>query len=318
VWAYHGDPRQGGQGRIGRLLTTPVGDLGTFTAVEGDAAGGWQTREHHLAEPALIGWVAYPLGRVTAPSLPKDLVVAGFGRLALEDYVARVVTGELGASREPAALQAQALAARSYVVWFVTNKGYGTDEKPVPNGESFQVCARVAFPHCQKAAASTSGGLVLHRGRVVLTSYVAGALWPSGKVPSPAAARSAPDPTGTEKWVTYNDGHVGRSVVPSPIASLSSPDNRGCMSQNGAVALAKLGHSWAQILRFFYGADATFSIAEPASVARPDTPRAGPTLVTPRPAAPVAPRPAAPVAPSDDGGLLALSAALTIYRMVSS
>jgi lysophospholipase L1-like esterase len=85
---------------------------------------------------------------IAAIRLPTSLVVVGFGVLTLEDYVARVVTAELGASRQLQALEAQAIAARSYVAWRMANQGYGTQAKPVPNSPRFQVCARAATRLC--------------------------------------------------------------------------------------------------------------------------------------------------------------------------
>jgi len=203
----------------------------------------------------------------SALRMPASLYVAGFGQLEREDYVARVVTAELGATRQGQALAAQAMVARSYAVWMAIHQEYGTQAKPIPNSTRFQVCARAATPLCRQATAATRGGLVLHDGRVVLTSYVAGAFWPPGA----STGRSGADPTKTEPAVTYNGGLVGAAVKPTPNASPIA-DNRGCLSQNGAVELGRRGALWPAILRYFYGADLAFTCPEPRPASPPTTP----------------------------------------------
>jgi hypothetical protein len=260
--------------------------------------------------------VAPPAEPPSAIRMPRSLYVKGFGTLDLEDYVARVVTAELGAARQPQALAAQAMAARSYVVWMVLHQGYGTQAKPVPNSTSFQVCARAATPLCIEAAAATRGGLVLHGGRVVLTSYVAGAFWP----PEASTGRGGADPTKTEHAVTYNDGLVGAAVKPTPNAGRIA-DNRGCLSQNGAVELGRRGYLWPAIVRCFYGADVEFTCSEPAlprpappppPPRRPDVPRPAPPPTRPRPPEPE------PSSESKDNGHLLIAAAVAAYRIFTS
>ena len=261
-------------------------------------------------------WELATAGSDVAPSairLPASVHVAGFGLLDLEDYVARVVTAELGAARQPQALAAQAMAARSYVVWMMIHQGYGTQAKPVPNSARFQVCARAATPLCIQATAATRGGLVIHGERLVLTSYVAGALWPPGAMTGKGGA----DPTKTEHAVTYNAGLVGAAVKPTPNAGKIA-DNRGCLSQNGAVELGRRGVLWPSILRTFYGADIEFTCPEPSMLPlpRPAPPPPIRRPEPPRPASPPAnPRPPEPRQDAKDGGPLLIAAAIAAYRI---
>jgi hypothetical protein len=191
--------------------------------------------------------------------LPQEIVVQDFGRLPLEEYVARVATGELGQSREPEALAWLAMAARTYAAWFMAHEGLGTGDKPFPNSQQKQVAARVATPAAIEATARTRNGLITHNGRMILASHVAGAVWPPGA----SNGRNGKDAFHTEKWVTYNAGQRGRNVALSPIASMHRPDNRGCLSQEGAMALATRGEKWPDILRYFYGDDIAFTIPDP-------------------------------------------------------
>jgi hypothetical protein len=279
-------------------------DAGRFASIEANAGDGWAQREHHVDEEGFLGWVEYPSsteGGAAAVRAPDAIVVEAMGELPTEEYVARVVTGEIGGTREPQALAALAMAARSYAVWMMRHEGLGTTDKPMPNSTRKQVVANAATQRAADAAGATRGGLILHRGRVVLASYVAGAFWPPGA----SHGRLGRDDTKTEKYVTYNDGLVGASVHRSPIAGMKQEDNRGCLSQNGAIALAQRGFVWPEILRYFYGRDLEFTCAEPASRLGPRTPRSSPT-----------PPSAAALAASGDESLVLLAVGLAVSRAI--
>lgn len=170
------------------------------------------------------------------------------GSTKLESYVAGVVAAENGAAAQ-AALRAQAIAARTFVLRAMRDDpALGTYKKPIPNSERFQVYVHSPSPRAILAAAETAGIVCRYKGELIICNYVAGAIWtPAGK--------PGQDPTGTEKWVTYNDGKTGATVKPSPISNTGRTDNRGCKSQNGADWLARNGYDYSAILRYFYGAD---------------------------------------------------------------
>lgn len=171
------------------------------------------------------------------------------GWMDLEDYVARVCTRENGAAAFEA-LKAQSVAARTYVLRAMRDEGpIGTPQKPIPNSQSFQTYAPAASPPCASAAAQTRGLVLRYRGALLVANYVAGALFDD-------AGQPTSDPTRTEKWVTYNRGRTGAFVIPTPLSRTDRPDNRGCMSQNGADFMARRGHDFVTILRFYYGDDA--------------------------------------------------------------
>ena len=146
VWERDNEtPTRGGKGHIGRVLHVPdrVGDFVTIEANSGDA---WMQREHRRDEPHFLGWIEYAAGLPARHLALRDrLVVAGLGELDLDDYAARVVTAELGGSRQLEALKAQAIAARTYVQHALhDDPALGTAAKPVRNGQDFQVAAAVA------------------------------------------------------------------------------------------------------------------------------------------------------------------------------
>ena len=169
------------------------------------------------------------------------------GAMDLEEYVARVVTNENGRA-DTEALKAQAIASRTYVLRAMRDDpSLGTPAKPLVNSESFQTYAAVANSASAAATRATSGVVAKYEGELVQANYVAGAILnEDGSI--------GDDPTGTEKWVTYNDGATGTDVRPTPLSGRRN-DNRGCMSQNGANWLSKRGYSALQILRYYYGAD---------------------------------------------------------------
>jgi hypothetical protein len=210
---------------------------------------------------------------VTAPGLPKEIVVEDIGPLSLEEYVARVVTGENGRSREPQSLQALALAARTYAVYLNRAEGWGTAAKPMPNSTTKQVVSGAPTPLAAAAAQATRGGLILWKHQPILAFHNAGAVWPKGALTG-AGGR---DESGTEKNITYNRGRRANQVRPSPIAKNPLAANRGCFSQNGADELGRQGYGWPEILRWFYGDDIEFSISEPASrISSPVRPQPSP------------------------------------------
>ena len=198
--------------------------------------------------------------------LRERFVVSGLGEMGLDDYVAHVVTGEMGRSRQIEALKAQAIAARTFVQHALHNdRTLGTAANPVQNSELFQVAAPEATPLAQRVAQETHGGVALYRGKLILASYVNGAPWAQGAWKGVESAKYP-----LERWVTYNEGLSGASVHPTyRFGPRPQPSNRGDMSQNGADALAARGYHWPGILRFFYGADLEVTLPEPADARGP-------------------------------------------------
>ena len=265
-----------------------------------DAIAAWvpfSALGHPSAEPA----EPPPEGPSPHVALRSRLFVEGMGELTLDEYVARVVTAELGNSRELQALKAQALAARTFVSRAMRDDAQlGTAAKPVPSSESFQVASKGAKQLPAQAARETSGGVATFMGRLILANFVAGGVWPKGAWDGNGTTAK------TEHYVTYNQGRSGAAVFKTSLSSTAHRDNRGCMSQNGADELARRGWMWPAILRFFYGEDIQFTIPEPIGRSRP-------ALAAPD--APIARR-----SGGDDDlsvGLLALAALRLVMRVAS-
>jgi hypothetical protein len=254
-------------GHVSRVETTtdPKGDMVTIGANENN---GWTRRTRNISEAEFRGAIKYrdflrvdfsgkgpkesasivqrpPETLVQSATPEMILTVEGWLRFE-EDYLPRVVTGENGRAHSEA-LKAQAIASRTYVLRAMRDDPKLGRTVPIVNSEKFQVFAKKALMTCIAAVEATRGMVAMWQGRLIVANYVAGALWEGGK--------PGRDPTKTEKWVTYNEGLTGKSVKPTKLSSVQRSDNRGCMSQNGADWLAREGRSFADILRFFYGAD---------------------------------------------------------------
>ncbi|PID39062.1 MAG: hypothetical protein CSA65_07255 [Proteobacteria bacterium] len=175
------------------------------------------------------------------------------------DYIPHVVACEHGNATEPATLEAQAVAARGYAYYKVTIEKKTLDDSqgdqvygcPGRNLEDLSATQRARI---KTAVAKTKGQILTHNSLLIAPFYVAGS-----STNNASCKPSASQQSGTEKHVTYNEGKSGSAVTPSSLGSSSSPRNRGCMSQLGALCLAKKGYDYQQILRFYYGADITIA-----------------------------------------------------------
>lgn len=256
--------------RLGHVsrVETPPDPNGEIVTIGGNESNAWTRRSRNISEAEFRGAIKYhgfmrvdfsgkgpkesasivqrPAETLVQSASPETiLTVEGWLRFE-EDYLPRVVTGENGRAH-PEALKAQAIASRTYVLRAMRDDPKLGRTVPIVNSQKFQVFAKTALPSCVAAVEATRGMVAMWQGRLIIANYVAGAIWEGGK--------PGRDPTKTEKWVTYNEGRTGTNVVATRLSSTKRSDNRGCMSQNGADWLARAGRSFADILRFFYGAD---------------------------------------------------------------
>jgi hypothetical protein len=163
------------------------------------------------------------------------------------DYLPHVVQCENGGA-DFEALKAQAVAARSYLYYKLETSGQVRDG----TGDQVYSCGRDPSPDHIRAVEETSGVFLSYRGVTVAAFYVAGA-----HGTPPECAGDGSDPTGTEHWVTYNEGRSGDDITQTALGWVDPGNlrNRGCSSQNGADCLTEAGRDYRDILRFYYGAD---------------------------------------------------------------
>jgi hypothetical protein len=208
----------------------------------------------------------YEIGRWQQPLTAYCSVnVVGKGTKKMEgDYLAHVVACENGAA-DMEALKAQAVAARTYAYYKIKSAGQ------VKDGQSDQVysCGKSPSAKHYQAVKETSGQVLRYKGTVICSFYVAGA---KPSTSSCVAKSSDPDPTYTEKYVTYNQGKTGNNIKQSSLGWVSSSNvfNRGCMSQNGSHCLSLGKKSYKQILKFYYGADIELVTATGSCVTPPE------------------------------------------------
>ena len=214
--------------------------------------------------PVLDGpWVR----RESALEAYCEAEVEGTGLVDVEQvYLPSVVSCENGGA-DFAALQAQAIAARSYLYYKLDRAGR------IADGQQDQVftCGRGPNDAHREAVRSTAGIVLTYADAPIAAFYVAGA------IPSTEDCRPAPgddDPTSTERWVTYNEGRAGGDITQTELGWVnpSNTANRGCKSQNGADCLAERGYTWDQIVRFYYGEDIGILQTSGACVAAPAPP----------------------------------------------
>jgi hypothetical protein len=199
------------------------------------------------------------------------------------EYVPGVVECELGGAADaPAALEAQAIAARTYLAAFLERQG---EDAVVPTTSRFQCWKQGARRAALEAAARTADVVVHRDGVLISANYAAGTrklaedctprppadsgygfeTWDAMRSDAEASFRAGKWPRyggtdWTEVLVTRNDGLAGEKVRPTPLAG-RVPANRGALGQNTAVCLARrAGHDSRAILRYFYGADVELSV----------------------------------------------------------
>ena len=194
----------------------------------------------------------------SALEAPCDAPVIGTEGVDIElDYLPHVIKCENGnASYE--ALKAQAVAARSYLYYKIINYGQ------IADGQSDQVysCGRYPSQIHYDAVADTAGIHLVYQETQVSTFYVAGA-HPSDQLNCVATADD-PEDFNTEHYVTYNWAFYGDDVEQTSLGWIDEDNlaNRGCMSQNGSDCLSDAGWGYEDILRFYYGMDIGFAVAE--------------------------------------------------------
>lgn len=187
-----------------------------------------------------------PVGETREPLTATCEVTLGGKKLDVEaDYLPHVVDCENGGA-SPEALRVQAVAARTYLYYKLETSGAITDGQ----GDQVYSCGKTPSAAHAQAVKDTAGEVLRYDGTTIASFFVAG-----GKASPPACKGDST--AATEKYVTYNEGKSGAGITQTTLGfvSPSNARNRGCMSQNGSDCLAKAGKGYADILRFYYGAD---------------------------------------------------------------
>ncbi len=202
------------------------------------------------------------------------------------EYLPGVLNCEMGPlTSTPAALEAQVIAARTFLAGFLGRKG---ETALVPIGPHFQ-CWKPGPSAAAKAAAHNTEDLLIHRGGNLLrANYVSGTrvddkckpwgTYKSGykkfktwsamtshwkRQRAKGKKRIFKGTFWTEIHVTRNEGKSGDKVKGSLIAPFDDA-NRGALGQWATICLAEQkGYSTMEILRYFYGEDVSLSQPPP-------------------------------------------------------
>ena len=152
--------------------------------------------------------------------------------IPFEEYVARVLPAEMPASWPQAALQAQAIAIRTYAWYHVLQNKPDFD---VSDWTDFQVMCDERYPTTDRAVAATEGQALFFQGLPILAMYSAQNGHPTLGVP----------------WLPY------LTPVPDPVSLGAVRRGHGLgLSQWGAREWAERGWNPYQILAHYYpGAD---------------------------------------------------------------
>ncbi len=164
---------------------------------------------------------------------PGEVLLAGYHQVMainyvdLEDYVASVVDAEMGASFLPEALKAQAVAARTYVLYHRNSRGwfdvFNDTRSQVYRGLSQRSVAAL------EATRATRGVVMVYGGEFINAMYSASSGGRTVGVKGIPYLVSLPDVSPYPKY-----GHgIG-------------------MSQWGAQELARQGWNYRQILTYYY------------------------------------------------------------------
>ena len=178
----------------GRVVTLPAGPVrwravrvGSAMRIEGLSGTTWTALAGSAPTPGplrfatsagLVG-VRYPAGTVrwyrgTAQAMLDSAGFKSVANVRLEDYVSEVVPQEVSPSWAPAALQAQAVAARTFAAWYRSSR---------PRGSSWDVCDNascqafggvgVEQPSTTTAVRATAGWTLTYGGIPAVTMYSA-------------------------------------------------------------------------------------------------------------------------------------------------
>ncbi|HEV3070006.1 MAG TPA: SpoIID/LytB domain-containing protein [Solirubrobacteraceae bacterium] len=190
-----------GVARANTLLITGAGD-GHGVGMSQDGALGFA--QHGYAYQAILAhyYTGTAIGQVSPKTRVRVLLDGRVRKLPLEAYVRGVVAGEMSPQWPLAALEAQAVASRTYALTAHAGEGrfdvYADTRSQVYRGKAAET------PATNRAVAATAGQIVTYAGKPVITYFFASSggstesvqnAFP-GTIPEPWL-RGVPDPFDT-------------------------------------------------------------------------------------------------------------------------
>lgn len=153
--------------------------------------------------------------------------------LDLEEYLKGVVPSEIG-NANIQACAAQAVAARNFAVNTVKNKGYITDKSSID--QAFRASRLTGYPNAYKGIEMTAGELLYYKNKIAKCYY--------------SSSNGGRTTSSKDRWGGTNYPYL---------ISQNDPYDKGNggghgvgLSQNGAKNRAAAGHSYKDILSFYF------------------------------------------------------------------
>ncbi len=194
---------------------------------------------------------------ITPDNLSKCQVKVAGQWLDMEtEYLPKVIACENDAADWEAML-ANVISARTYAYYIQYQERKDGELFDDIRDQTFN-CKNPVSETIRAAIRATSGQVLTYKGNLIAGFYVLGASVAGEGADYPCMGEGS---SGSERYVTYNDGNYGSDVNHSKIGSRINA-NRGCMSQRGAECLSLDGHEHHEILKYFYGGDIALESAK--------------------------------------------------------
>ena len=177
--------------------------------------------EHGWPYTAILGhyYTGTAIGEVSPSTVVKVLMHGKVKRIALETYVRGVVAGEVPSSWTMAALEAQAVASRTYAI---TAKAGGSRFDVYPDDRSQVYRGKAAETSRTNAAvAATAGQIVTYGGQPAITYFFAGSGGHTESIQD-AFLGSTPEPWLVGVADPYDTGPLHRWSVTIGFATAAS------------------------------------------------------------------------------------------------
>jgi SpoIID/LytB domain protein len=218
VWAQAPIRAQAGVARASELVIDGAGD-GHGVGMSQDGALGYA--EHGWSYTAILShyYTGTAIGQAPPNTVVRVLLHGKVKRIALETYVRGVVAAEVSASWAMAALQAQAVASRTYAI---TAHAGGSKFDVYPDDRSQVYLGKAAETSRTNAAvAATASQIVTYGGQPAITYFFAGSGGHTESVQN-SFLGSTPEPWLVGVADPYDMGPLHRWTVTMSFSSAAS------------------------------------------------------------------------------------------------
>jgi stage II sporulation protein D len=247
-----------------QLVIDGAGD-GHGVGMSQDGALGYA--EHGWSYTAILGhyFTGTAIGQAPPNTVVRVLLHGKVKRVALETYVRGVVAAEVSSSWAMAALEAQAVASRTYAL---TARAGGSKFDVYPDDRSQVYLGKAAeTTRTNTAVAATAGQIVTYGGQAAITYFFAGSGGHTESVQN-AFLGSTPEPWLVGVADPYDTGPLHRWTVTMSFASAASR-LRGILSGSfKGIEVLKRGTSPRIVSAYVLGSKGRTLVSGPQLAAR--------------------------------------------------